>query len=195
LSLDASSSATVSLDDEVEIGFTSVVKWYLGDVSMVVNWTDPTSLLVINNDTSYQSSYAVTTVPTAGEWTQLTLESTFPQPHPIHLHGHDFFTLASGTGTYADAAPTLNTANPPRRDVDMLPASGYLVIAFKADNPGVWLCHCHIGWHTGEGFALQFVERETEIAALYNATTVEDTCSTWSTYQTESGITQDDSGI
>lgn len=24
----------------------------------------------------------------------------------------------------------------------MLPASGYVVIAFVADNPGAWLCHC-----------------------------------------------------
>ena len=24
----------------------------------------------------------------------------------------------------------------------MLPASGYVVIAFLTDNPGAWLCHC-----------------------------------------------------
>lgn len=24
----------------------------------------------------------------------------------------------------------------------MLPAAGYLVIAWQADNPGVWLAHC-----------------------------------------------------
>lgn len=51
----------------------------------------------------------------------------------------DFWILASGDGTYASAAPTLNTNNPPRRDVAMLPGSGYLVIALKADNPGAWL--------------------------------------------------------
>ena len=195
LSLDASTDASVSLDKEATVGFGTHLYWYLGDVSMVVNWTDPTALLVLNNDTSFESSYAVTLVPEADSWTLLVIESTFQQPHPIHLHGHDFFTLASGSGTYASSNATLNTANPPRRDVDILPASGYLAIAFKADNPGVWLAHCHIGWHTGEGFALQFVEQYDKIAALYNSTELENTCAGWEAYQTASGLEQDDSGI
>lgn len=28
----------------------------------------------------------------------------------------------------------------------MLPAAGYLVIAWQADNPGVWLAHCQYVW-------------------------------------------------
>lgn len=31
-----------------------------------------------------------------------------------------------------------------RRDVASLPGGGYLVLAFKTDNPGSWLMHCHI---------------------------------------------------
>lgn len=77
----------------------------------------------------------------------------------------------------------------------MLPGSGYLVIAFKADNPGAWLCHCHIAWHTSEGFDLQFVERQDEIAALYNATQLQDTCDAWDAYVQEDGIVQEDSGV
>lgn len=45
--------------------------------------------------------------------------------------------------TYSDSS-TLNLSNPPRRDVAMLPAAGYLAIAFQNDNPGVWLAHCHV---------------------------------------------------
>jgi len=70
---------------------------------------------------------------------------------------------------------TLNTNNPPRRDVATLPVSGYLVIAFLTDNPGAWLMHCHIGWHTSEGLALQFVERYTEIAGLIDYDTLDGT--------------------
>lgn len=77
----------------------------------------------------------------------------------------------------------------------MLPAAGYLVIAFKADNPGVWLMHCHIGWHTEEGFALQFVEQQDLIAPLYNATALEDSCKAWETYQTAVGLVESDAGI
>jgi hypothetical protein len=53
------------------------------------------------------------------------------------LHGHDFWVLAQGTGTYDADTVTLTTTNIPRRDVAMLPASGYLVLAHYIDNPSV----------------------------------------------------------
>lgn len=69
-------------------------------------------------------------------------------PHPIRLHSHDFYVLGAGTGVYND--PTaLNYKNPPRRDVATLPARGYLVIAFIADNPGAWLMYCRIVSYPG----------------------------------------------
>jgi hypothetical protein len=45
----------------------------------------------------------------------------------------------------------------------MLPKDGYLAIAFKPDNPGAWVVHCHIAWHAGSGLALQVLERQDEI--------------------------------
>lgn len=200
VSLTASTAADVYTDDEValvagDITTGVVEKWYLGDVLFNIDWQEPTALIVVDNGTTYNTSYAVTELPTADEWMTLVIESTFAIPHPIHLHGHDFFVLAYGDGTYADAAPTLNTANPPRRDVQMLPAAGYLVIAFQADNPGVWLAHCHIGWHTDQGFALQFVERYDEITALYNATELRNSCDSWDAFQESSNLEQTDDGI
>jgi hypothetical protein len=115
-------------------------------------------------------------------------------PYPIHLHSHDFFILAQGTGTYSSSV-TLSLTNPPRRDVAMLPASGYLVIAFQTDNPGAWLMYCHIGWHTSKGFALQLVERYSEIAAITDYDTLNSTCKAWTTYATANDIVEDDSGV
>lgn len=40
----------------------------------------------------------------------------------------------------------------------LLPRNGYVVIAFKADNPGAWLVHCHIAYHISEGLGLQIME-------------------------------------
>lgn len=77
----------------------------------------------------------------------------------------------------------------------MLPASGYLVIGFETDNPGAWLMHCHIGWHTNEGFALQFIERSTEIPALLDFNQLNGTCSTWDNYVSISGVVREDSGV
>lgn len=77
----------------------------------------------------------------------------------------------------------------------MLPGGGYLVLAFETDNPGAWLMHCHIGWHTSEGFALQFVERYSEITALIDYDSLNNTCTTWEAYQTAANLEEDDSGI
>jgi hypothetical protein len=78
------------------------------------------------------------------DWVYLVIESQLGLTHPIHLHGHDFYLLdQQASATYTDAS-SLNLVNPPRRDVAMLPAGGYLVMGFMTDNPGVWLMHCHV---------------------------------------------------
>jgi len=61
----------------------------------------------------------------------------------------------------------------------MLPASGWLVIAFVTNNPGAWLMHCHIAWHISEGLGVQFLERASEIAGRMNLTKVGDNCKAW----------------
>lgn len=54
--------------------------------------------------------------------------------HPIHLHGHKFWVLGSGSGQFphasVDAAPSsmINLHNPPYRDTTDLPMSGWLAI-------------------------------------------------------------------
>jgi hypothetical protein len=63
----------------------------------------------------------------------------------MHLHGHDFYVLGSGIGNFT--VENLNYDNPIRRDTAMLPAGGWLAVAFKTDNPGAWLMHCHVAWH------------------------------------------------
>lgn len=73
--------------------------------------------------------------------------------HPLHWHGMDIVLLAQSNTTFDPAASfdTFNFVNPPRRDVVLLPADGYIAIAFKPDNPGAWLMHCHIAWHASAG--------------------------------------------
>jgi hypothetical protein len=49
---------------------------------------------------------------------------------------------------------------------------------------------------TAEGLALQFVERESEIAALVDAAELESTCKAWDDFNSERfHIEQDDSGV
>ncbi|CAJ2512223.1 Uu.00g052380.m01.CDS01 [Anthostomella pinea] len=110
---------------------------------------------------------------TENDWVVLVIDGTGTQSialaHPIHLHGHDFAVLQQAENkTYTGPADLdLQLRNPPRRDVVLLPASGFIVIAFKADNPGSWLMHCHIARHASEGLGLQILERQADADALW----------------------------
>lgn len=85
----------------------------------------------------------------------------------IHLHGHDFAILAQEEQPFKEEhiETIFQYNNPPRRDVALLPEGGYVAIAFRTDNPGAWLLHCHIAWHASSGLALQILERQKEIVS------------------------------
>ncbi|KAI0027663.1 laccase [Vararia minispora EC-137] len=73
-------------------------------------------------------------------------------PHPLHLHGHDFWVVQSAGGT-------LNDVNPVLRDTVSMGNPGDNVrIRFRTDNPGPWFFHCHVDWHLTAGFAVVFAE-------------------------------------
>jgi hypothetical protein len=79
-------------------------------------------------------------------------------------------------------------------------ADTYTVIAFKTDNPGSWLMHCHIAAHAGEGLALQILERPQTAAAMWPPghpafVEAERVCKNWNTWWDGAKILQDDSGI
>ncbi|XP_063411957.1 uncharacterized protein LOC134694824 isoform X2 [Mytilus trossulus] len=50
--------------------------------------------------------------------------------------------------------PDLNWNNPPQKDTIIIPSGGYVIIRFKADNPGVWFFHCHIDLHNTNGMGM-----------------------------------------
>jgi hypothetical protein len=115
----------------------------------------------------------------------------------MHLHGHDFWILGHGSGVFnttTDMA-NLNFVNPTRRDTTLLPAGGWVVIAFQADNPGAWLMHCHIGTHISAGLGVQFLEQKDKITLPGQPW--QDTCKSWNTYYggISSEYIQDDSGL
>ncbi|XP_017977839.1 PREDICTED: laccase-7 [Theobroma cacao] len=79
--------------------------------------------------------------------------------HPMHLHGFDFHVLAQGFGNYNPAKDRkkLNFINPQMRNTIGVPVGGWAVIRFRANNPGVWLMHCHLDVHLPLGLATAFV--------------------------------------
>lgn len=80
------------------------------------------------------------------------------EDHPFHLHGYSFFILGTGTGSFDKERDEekLNMVDPPVRGYVGVPAGGWAVIRFVADNPGVWFMHCHIELHMEWGMAMAF---------------------------------------
>lgn len=75
-----------------------------------------------------------------------------------------------------------------------LPGNGYLAIAFRLDNPGAWLVHCHIAWHASQGLSLEFVESRAQMAVDEESLGVfEETCADWKAWRPI--WPQEDSGI
>jgi hypothetical protein len=171
----------------------NLFRWYLNSTGMQVAWEDPTLLQIQNDATNFSSSSGVIEIPNANEWVYLLINTSIPVAHPIHLHGHDFSMLAQGVNPWDGT--TISHMKPPRRDTAMLESSGYLLIAFETDNPGALLMHCHIGCHTSEDFALQFIERHDEIKDLIDSRTLNEICAAWTAYDSTYGIEQEDSGI
>ena len=63
-------------------------------------------------------------------------------PHPIHLHGYSFRVLSR------DGMPITHR---PWQDTVLMQPEERVEIAFKADNPGDWLFHCHVLEHMTSG--------------------------------------------
>jgi len=78
--------------------------------------------------------------------------------HPIHLHGFNFYVLAQGFGNYdaVNDPKKFNLVNPQMRNTIAVPVGGWAVIRFKANNPGIWLMHCHLDVHLPWGLATAF---------------------------------------
>lgn len=170
----------------------NLFRWYLNSTTLQIEWDNPTLSQIYHHETNFSASSAVVELPNADEWVYMMINTSLPISHPIHLHGHDFFILAQGVNPWDG---TISQKNPPRRDTAMLESDGFLFIAFQTDNPGAWLMHCHIGWHTNEGFALQFVERYDEIKGLIDYHSFEQNCGSWKSYDAAYGIEQEDSGV
>ncbi|KAI0881802.1 putative ferroxidase [Annulohypoxylon maeteangense] len=94
-----------------------------------------------------------------GDVIEIIINNNNDAIHPFHLHGHQFQVLArpeSEAGNWsADVA--INDV-PPRRDTIAVNSKSYAVFRIKADNPGVFLFHCHVEWHVEMGLSATLLE-------------------------------------
>lgn len=88
--------------------------------------------------------------------------------HPMHGHGHSF-QIVEKNGVY------YNLSNIPLRDTVGLEPKSTLTLRFKADNPEVWLFHCHLEYHMDMGLGLTFIEAPDQLR-VYNTWEDERNC-------------------
>lgn len=80
-----------------------------------------------------------------GDVVAVTIENRGTETHPMHLHGHHAVVL-SRNGVIPDGALWLDT-------IDVRPGDVWRV-AFVADNPGLWMDHCHNLDHARTGMVM-----------------------------------------
>lgn len=120
----------------------------------------------------------------------------------MHLHGHtfrvagegylvdpkttDYLTLGLDTIKKRDADgeyPRILT-NPWYKDtVTVQGKGGFVIIRFKADNPGIWFFHCHNEGHLMQGMAM--IIKVGDPSEFPRAPTYHPTCGGYSYYLSE----------
>ena len=78
-----------------------------------------------------------------GQLVEIHFENHSDLYHPMHLHGHSFIVLAR------NGKPL--TGSPVRLDTVLVQPHSTYDIAFLANNPGIWMIHCHNFTHANWG--------------------------------------------
>lgn len=81
-----------------------------------------------------------------GEWIKVKFKHKLGAEHPMHLHGHLFKVLTK------NGKPL--TGSPIYADSILLFMGDEYEVAFKADNPGLWMEHCHNLGHAANGMSM-----------------------------------------
>nr|WP_121188188.1 multicopper oxidase family protein [Nocardiopsis sp. Huas11] len=87
-----------------------------------------------------------------GQRVRLTLTNDTDMWHPMHLHGHHFQLGPPVAHHHPQTSPSAQSRfHGPRKDtVNLLPGQT-LTCDFDADNPGLWMTHCHNVYHGEAG--------------------------------------------
>jgi FtsP/CotA-like multicopper oxidase with cupredoxin domain len=86
-----------------------------------------------------------------GEVVKVTVANRTSEPHPMHPHGHHVLVLSRNGQAPAASPLWLDT-------FDVLPGEVWEVL-LTADNPGIWMDHCHNLDHAAQGMMMHLQYR------------------------------------
>ena len=81
-----------------------------------------------------------------GQLALLHLVNNSPHYHPVHIHGHIFSIVAKNGHRL--------TGSPIHVDAVLVSPHETWDVAFRADNPGIWMLHCHALGHAVSGMSM-----------------------------------------
>ena len=84
---------------------------------------------------------------TSGERVEITIQNMSMMGHPMHLHGHSFQVVDTGSGRFAGAL----------RDTVFIPPMGIVTVALDAGEAASWMLHCHHMPHLASGMMTEFL--------------------------------------
>ncbi|PCG96276.1 Multicopper oxidase, type 2 [Penicillium occitanis (nom. inval.)] len=195
--------AEITTFQDINITFganaTGAMVWFANNISFTANYNHPMLLLAKQGNTSYPYDPQWNVLDFGkNETIRLYVRNFAPLAHPMHLHGHNFWVLAQGKGDW-DGTITRPT-NPQMRDVQIVERGfpyepAYIVIEYKADNPGIWPFHCHVAWHVSDGLYINLIENPDLIQNRSIPYTSAQTCREWWAYTGHEIVDQVDSGV
>lgn len=211
----------IDLTLSLTLNETGNFNFLINDQTYHANFNDPMLFSAAEGTTSFPEDPEYNVYDTGSSPSiLLNVTNATPFVHPFHLHGHTFFVLDVGGAAPPSSGPppgvvvagppptppitvwsgsVINPSSPMRRDVQIIPAGGYMALQFEADNPGVWPFHCHAAWHLSGGLAVNLITRASEIAGSMPEGGVEGlrarSCAKWDAWQAAGGVAdQIDSG-
>ncbi|ODV59615.1 uncharacterized protein ASCRUDRAFT_76977 [Ascoidea rubescens DSM 1968] len=153
-----------NLGDGINYAFFNNITYVQPKVpSLLTALTAPSHL--VNNPSIYGSN-TNTFILKYNEVIEIVLNNKDSNRHPFHLHGHNFQVIQRSPAFDDDDNPvSYNESDhqpfpefPLIRDTVYVEKNGYLVLRFKANNPGAWIFHCHLDWHLEQGLAIILME-------------------------------------
>ena len=134
-------SPALTLDLESRLQAAKPLAQRKADRVLTINLTgDMAKYIWSLNDVAWNPS--VPPLPIAnGERVELVMVNQTGMPHPMHLHGHEFQVVEIDGKRFSGAV----------RDTVLVPPGRRVVVAFDANNPGLWAFHCHLLYHLDAG--------------------------------------------
>ncbi|KAH6854827.1 multicopper oxidase-domain-containing protein [Chaetomium sp. MPI-CAGE-AT-0009] len=181
---------TQNMDIEVYKNASNVTLWKFNGVSMRTDYNNPVMLLANDGNFTYPAEWNVVNYHKHTS-IRIIVNNKGPVPHPMHLHGHNFFVLHEGPGAWDGTI--VRPSNPHRRDVHLVRGNGHLVIQIDGA-PGIWAFHCHIAWHASGGFLASLIIEPEKVERMLIPHDVEKNCRAWDMWSKYNVVDQIDSG-